>query len=95
MKLKDSFKEILTSLLEQVGLAWWIEIRTAAPRCTYYFGPYANQGEAQAAQAGFVEDLEGEAAQGITCQVRQCKPLHLTVDEGSNGLPPVGAVSIP
>jgi hypothetical protein len=66
------------------GRAWWIEISTSQPCCTYYFGPFANSREAQRLMAGYVADLEGESAQGIATKIRRCKPDRLTI-EGDNG----------
>ncbi|MBF2080518.1 MAG: DUF1816 domain-containing protein [Synechococcales cyanobacterium T60_A2020_003] len=67
-------KEIWLSLLELLGKAWWIEVTTDSPRCSYFFGPFASKQEAEAAQSGFVEDLKGEGATNIRVQIRQCKP---------------------
>lgn len=72
-------KETLTSLLQILGLAWWVEIITETPRCTYYFGPFASADEAQAAQSGYLEDLEQEGAQGIRVTIKRCKPTELTI----------------
>jgi Domain of unknown function (DUF1816) len=72
-------KEILISLLETLGLAWWSELVTEDPRCTYYFGPFISAEEAKAAQAGYIEDLEQEGTQGIRVTVKRCKPSNLTV----------------
>ncbi|MEN9216163.1 MAG: DUF1816 domain-containing protein [Gloeomargarita sp. HHBFW_bins_162] len=80
MKFKDSFRELFTSLLERVGLAWWVEIRTTRPPCLYYFGPFATREEAVAAQPGYLEDLVAEQAEGITWAIRQCRPQALTVE---------------
>lgn len=78
-------KETMMNLLNFSGLAWWIEILTANPRCTYYFGPFITDQEAKAAEAGYIEDLESESAQGIQVSIRQCKPVELTVyDEWGN-----------
>jgi Domain of unknown function (DUF1816) len=71
--------EIWTSILETLGLAWWVEIITDAPRCTYYFGPFGSLKEADAAKSGYLEDLEQEGAQGIKVAVRRCKPDNLTI----------------
>ena len=61
--------------------AWWIEILTAQPKCTYYFGPFAGAWEAEVASKGFVEDLEGEFAQGIKIKIdRHCQPDLLTIE---------------
>lgn len=77
----NSSKEILINLFQNLGLAWWIEIGTQTPRCTYYFGPFLSAAEAKAACAGYVEDLESEGAQGISTSVKRCKPNSLTVAE--------------
>ena len=61
--------------------AWWIEILTAQPKCTYYFGPFADAWEAEVASKGFVEDLEGEFAQDIKIKIdRHSQPDLLTIE---------------
>jgi Domain of unknown function (DUF1816) len=61
--------------------AWWIEILTTQPNCTYYFGPFAGAREAEVASEGFVEDLEGEFAQDIKVKIdRHCQPDLLTIE---------------
>ena len=78
-------QEQLANLLNFSGLAWWIEILTVNPRCTYYFGPFLTNQEAKAAEAGYIEDLESESAEGIQVSIRQCKPVELTIcDELEN-----------
>ncbi|MCD8486246.1 MAG: DUF1816 domain-containing protein [Desertifilum sp.] len=74
-------KEFMISILNFLGLAWWVEIATQTPKCTYYFGPFLSQADALAAQAGYLEDLEQEGAQGVKTSVRRCKPTHLTVSD--------------
>lgn len=74
-------KELLTSFLDFLGLAWWVEIATAQPRCTYYFGPFSSSAQAHEAKPGYIEDLERENAQGISVTVKRCKPTNLTIDE--------------
>lgn len=71
--------ELWLGILETLGLAWWIEVTTESPSCTYYFGPYVSAGEAKAALAGFVEDLEQEGARNIRAGVKRCKPVQLTI----------------
>jgi hypothetical protein len=71
--------ELWLSTLEFLGLAWWIEVTTEAPNCTYYFGPYISASEAQAAETGFVEDLEQEGVRSIRAEVKRCKPAQLTI----------------
>lgn len=72
-------KELLTTVLNAFGKAWWVEIVTDAPRCTYYFGPFGNRKEAEVAKTGYIEDLEQEGAQGIGVIIKQCKPGNLTI----------------
>ena len=72
-------KELMISLLNFFGLAFWVEVVTETPRCTYYFGPFMTKKEAESAKAGYMEDLLQEGAQGITLKTKRCKPLYLTV----------------
>ena len=61
-----------------IELGWWVEIKTALPNCTYYFGPFSSRQEADVAQVGYVEDLKQEGAHGISIQIKQCQPRELT-----------------
>ncbi|WP_373538830.1 DUF1816 domain-containing protein [Chamaesiphon sp.] len=72
--------EIWTNALDFLGQAWWIEVLTTQPRCIYYFGPFRGAELANLAVSGYVEDLEGEAAQGIKTQVNRCHPARLTIE---------------
>lgn len=75
--------QIWTDTLDLLGRAWWVEVLTAQPKCTYYFGPFAGAAAATSAMQGYIEDLESESAQGIGAQVKRCKPSQLTIgDEG-------------
>lgn len=88
-------KEILLSLLESLGLAWWVEVVTETPRCTYYFGPFMSAKEAQAAQSGYVEDLEQEGAKGFRVGIKRFKPNRLTIvdeDEEVEAARPISPV---
>ncbi|MBK1990853.1 DUF1816 domain-containing protein [Sphaerospermopsis aphanizomenoides BCCUSP55] len=76
-----NLKEQLISVSNNLGLAWWVEIVTQNPRCTYYFGPFLSSEEATLASKGYVEDLETEGAQGIIVNVKRCKPYDLTIAE--------------
>ncbi len=76
--------EYWASALHFWGRAWWIEVSTSQPKCLYYFGPFANSKEAERLMTGYVEDLEGEYAQGIQAKIRRCKPDTLTI-EGDDG----------
>lgn len=65
----------------QKDFAWWVEVVTAQPKCTYYFGPFASAEEARRSESGYVEDLEKEGSKGITVQVKWCQPKELTIAE--------------
>lgn len=77
----NPFKEFVTNIFDNFGLAWWVEIATQNPKCTYYFGPFLNGTEAKSAVKGYVEDLELEGAQNIVVNVKRCKPKALTISE--------------
>ena len=75
-----NIQDLWSSALHLVGQAWWVEITTARPHCTYYFGPFVSAVDADEAKAGYVEDLEGESAQGIQVAIKRCKPVQMTID---------------
>ncbi len=68
----------------QTAPAWWVKVVTSGPECTYYFGPFDSDREADLAQAGYIEDLEQEGAKGIAVYIVQDQPKRLTIceDEG-------------
>jgi Domain of unknown function (DUF1816) len=72
-------KDLLTRSLNQLGLAWWVEVTTENPKCTYYFGPFGSSTSASAHQSGYIQDLEAEGAQNIQAAVKRMKPQALTV----------------
>lgn len=76
-------KEILAGFLNKLGLAWWVEVVTANPRCIYYFGPFTSEREANQATSGYLEDLQQEGAVGIMASTKRCKPAKLTDYEDS------------
>jgi Domain of unknown function (DUF1816) len=75
-----NIQSIWSSLLHQIGRAWWVKITTESPHCCYYFGPFASKIAADLAQAGYVEDLESELAQGIQVSIERYRPDELTID---------------
>jgi Domain of unknown function (DUF1816) len=79
-----NIQDIWSNALHLVGQAWWVEITTDRPPCTYYFGPFTTAVEADAAKSGYVEDLESESAQGIQVAIKRCKPVQLTIDRETN-----------
>ncbi|MEH2023076.1 DUF1816 domain-containing protein [Nostoc sp.] len=76
-----NLKEVLINTFDYIGLAWWVEIVTQNPRCTYYFGPFLSSSDARLSSIGYIEDLEIEGAQGISVDVKRCKPNTLTIAE--------------
>jgi hypothetical protein len=72
-------KDFFIQLLNLVGLAYWAEIITSTPHCTYYFGPFSSKRDAEVAQTGYLEDLANENAQGIVVKIKRCKPQNLTI----------------
>jgi len=62
-------------------LAWWVEITTVQPYCTYFFGPFESRQEAELFLPGYIEDIEQEGCEKIGIQLKQCKPQELTVFE--------------
>lgn len=72
-------KEITTKLLNTLGWAYWIEIKTNNPLCTYYFGPFISRKEANSSKAGYIEDLNEEGATEIKVAIQRCKPKELTI----------------
>jgi len=93
---KNSLQDFLTGILQKLGWAWWVQIQTTQPECTYYFGPFMTETEAKNHTAGYTEDLEKEGAKGIKIQVRRCNPHpdHLTIEGKHNGLAPVLAITL-
>ncbi len=77
----NNSKELLINAFHNLGLAWWVEIATQTPRCTYYFGPFLSCADAKKAIKGYVDDLEQEGAQGIAINVKRCKPNVLTIGD--------------
>ncbi|HEY9890628.1 MAG TPA: DUF1816 domain-containing protein [Candidatus Sericytochromatia bacterium] len=75
--------EVLTKIFHFLGLAFWVEVVTDNPRCTYYFGPFVSEPEADLAKNGYIEDLENEGAQGIAVSIKRCKPTNLTIFDES------------
>ena len=88
--MKNIFSQLFGSLFGS-DKAWWIEVKTAEPACTYYFGPFEMEQEAELAKKGYLEDLEQEGAKVVTASIMPLDepPQQLTVyDEGMDGLAP-------
>jgi hypothetical protein len=83
MKFLENAVNVFTmSILERLGLAWWVEIVTDNPACIYYFGPFLSEKKAIFYQTGYVEDLEQEEAQISVVNIKQYQPKELTICQG-------------
>jgi hypothetical protein len=77
--MKNIFSQFFDALFGS-GKAWWIEVKTAEPACTYYFGPFDVEQEADLAKKGYIEDLEQEGAKQVEATViYRMAPQELTV----------------
>jgi hypothetical protein len=88
-------KEFLLVLMERLGIACWVEVKTDYPRCVYYFGPFFSRYEAKVSLSGYLEDLQAEGAQGIKYKIERCDPAALTIfdeAETSQSFSPVAPV---
>lgn len=77
MTLFNTAKNFISDLVHS---AWWLEVTTAEPHCIYYFGPFEHSEEAEAAQPGYIQDLESEGAQGISTLLKRCNPKAMTIE---------------
>lgn len=73
MKLTEPF------IKEQLEFAWWGEIVTIQPRCTYYFGSFSSIQEAEEFLPGYIEDLKQEGSEEMHIQIKHCQPKVLTI----------------
>jgi hypothetical protein len=78
-------KELIIEVLNFLGLACWVEIKTENPQCTYYFGPFLQNKAGEAAIDGYLEDIKSEGAEGIKVTVKRCKPNNLTIFDEFEG----------
>ena len=75
---------LTTKILKILGLKkklpYWLKISTQVPQCVYFFGPFDYASDAKAAQAGYIEDLVAENAQGIQVELKsRSQPEDLTI----------------
>lgn len=80
--MKNIFSQIFGSLFGS-GKSWWVDVKTAEPACTYYFGPFDTEQEAELAKQGYVDDLQQEGAKilSATAIALATAPEKLTVYE--------------
>lgn len=81
MRIIENIKQVFIGFMEGINTAWWAEVTTNNPRCTYYFGPFQSYDEAKEAYPGYIEDLNSEGAQGIVVVIKRCQPELLTICE--------------
>jgi len=70
---------------------WWLEVKTAEPACTYYFGPFDTETEAELQKTGYLDDLQQEGAKVLSAAAiaLSSPPPQLTVyEEGMDGEAP-------
>lgn len=79
MKILETAENITVSLLEQLRLAWWLEVVTNNPYCTYYFGLFITESAAKVCQFGYIEDIAQEGAEISSVEVKRFQPKVLTV----------------
>ncbi|MGL5035736.1 MAG: diguanylate cyclase domain-containing protein [Microcystaceae cyanobacterium] len=65
----------------KVQTPWWIKIHTVIPCVTYFFGPFDSLNEAKDNHWGYIEDLIGEKASGITFTFQKKYPKNLTLED--------------
>jgi len=78
--LFEDFENLISHFLQSHLHKWWLEINTAFPKITYYFGSFESSIEARSHQYGYIEDLVAEKATDITVKIKKTHPLHLTID---------------
>lgn len=91
--MKTAFGRFLENLFGSTK-SWWVEVKTHHPSCTYYFGPFDSESEADALKGGYIEDLEQEGAQNIRAVLQHCStPDQLTIGDDVDS--PFGGFSTP
>lgn len=75
----------LANLLDRFrGLSVWIEITTED--CTYYYGPFATEAEAEQLKGQYIADLKAEGSAKIQALVKKMRqPESLTVARTRTG----------
>lgn len=71
-------KESLLNLLENLGLAYWVEITTDNPGEPYYFGPFITAKEAEIYQGDYRQDLIDEGIKITAVNIKRCHSPILT-----------------
>lgn len=80
--MANLFKKLL-GLFSSSGEKWWLEVKTSEPACTYYFGPFDIEQEAQLQQQGYIDDLQQEGSKvfSVKAIALSTPPQQLTVYE--------------
>lgn len=88
--MSNFFSKLFSAILGS-DKSWWLEIKTAEPACTYYFGPFEVEQEAELAKKGYIDDLEQEGAKVVSANAMALSeaPKQLTVyEEGMDEVAP-------
>ncbi len=81
----DPVSNPLANLLDKFrGLSVWIEITTED--CTYYYGPFSSDVEAEQLKSQYIADLKAEGSEKIRAVVKKMRqPQSLTVARTPSG----------
>ncbi|MCF2972430.1 DUF1816 domain-containing protein [Synechococcus sp. Nb3U1] len=81
----DPVSNPLANLLDRFrGLSVWIEITTED--CTYYYGPFTTEAEAEQLKGQYIADLKAEGSAKIQALVKKMRqPESLTVARTRTG----------
>ncbi|MCJ2543007.1 DUF1816 domain-containing protein [Thermostichus vulcanus] len=81
----DPVSNPLANLLDKIrGLSVWIEITTED--CTYYYGPFSTEAEAEQLKGHYIADLKAEGSEKIQVLVKKMRqPESLTVARTRTG----------
>ncbi|MGQ9836658.1 MAG: DUF1816 domain-containing protein [Cyanobacteriota bacterium] len=81
----DPVSNPLVNLLDKLrGLSVWIEITTED--CTYYYGPFSSEAEAEQLKGQYIADLKAEGARQLQALVKKMRQPHsLTVARTRTG----------
>ena len=68
--------ELILSIFNYLGIAWWAKVETDEPQVTYWFGPFLTKNRIQKKLGIFLNDLKKEGNTHIKHHIIQCKSLE-------------------
>ncbi len=77
--------QLLRSLANGVGAAWWGRVETRDPHVVYWFGPFLRRRELEAALPAFLADVRSEAPGSLEQELvrtRRGEPLTEELEPG-------------